>query len=50
MAMSAEERKAMMTALARMKEIVEGLYAREQQEAETAKTTGYPASRLSRRK
>ena len=50
MAISADEKKLMLVALARMKEIVEGIYAREQQEAETAKTTGYPASRLSRRK
>jgi hypothetical protein len=49
MAISAEERKAMMIALGRMKEIIEGIYAREQQEAETAKTTGYPAKRLTRR-
>jgi hypothetical protein len=39
----------MMIALGRMKEIIEGIYAREQEEAERLKESGYPAKRLTRR-
>jgi len=43
------EAKAIFAALDAIKQILEGVVAREAQEAKTAQTTGYPGSRLTRR-
>jgi hypothetical protein len=47
---STAEAKAIYAALDAIRQILEGVVAREAQEAKTAQTTGYPAGRLTRQR